>query len=52
MQSSSLRWKLALIGFVFSESQGGFIYIIPFYIDNNVHFGLSEIGFVFSNATL
>ena len=36
---------LGLIGFVFQDSESGFIFIILFDKDVYVHFGFSEIGF-------
>jgi len=39
------RLKLGLIGFVFLEPEGGFIFIIPCRIEVYFHFGFSEIGF-------
>jgi len=38
--------KLALIGFVFLDSEGGFIFIILCNIGAYTHFGFLEIGFV------
>jgi hypothetical protein len=43
------RLKLALIGFVFPEPEGGFIFIILCDKDICVHPGFSEIGFVLHN---
>ena len=43
--------KLALFGFVFFEPNPPYFFIIPFNTYAYAHFGLPQIGFVFSNRT-